>query len=242
MKAKSYLSIMMISVATLSCSGETKSSDTDVVGKMNEAVDESLGKSIDKYSGKLDELLTLEIASEAIGYNDAEAKKDYNQTLKNPATHSLAFRWKKGRQKSIKNPITGGSMDIPTDDFVEISWVRSTTLKEFKHNYHMPTAEELANADKAMNTKMKEMESDGKITKEQSSSAKGLATALGAGLSYDEVPGVGDYTVWNNKDKQLKVFYKGLEFQIMVEAGNDESVNRQKSVEVAKKIIQEKLK
>lgn len=242
MKVKNYLSIMMISTATLSCSGETQSSDKDIVGKMNEAVDESLGKSIDKYSGKLDELLTLEIASKAIGYESAEAKKDYNKVLKNPATHSLAYRWEKGRQKSIKNPITGGSMDIPTDDFVELSWVRSTTLKEFKHNYHTPTAEELANADKAMDAKMKEMEAEGKISSEQGSSAKGLATALGEGLSYDEVPGVGDYAVWNNKDKKLKVFYKGMEFQITVEAGNDESVNRQKSVEVAKKIIQEKLK
>lgn len=242
MKAKNYLSIMMISAATLSCSGQTKSSDTDIVGKMNEAVDETLGKSIDKYTGKLDELLTLTIASEAIGYEESEAKKDYNKVLKNPATHSLAYRWEKGRQKSIKNPITKENMEIPTSDFVELSWVKSTTLKEFKHNYHTPTAEELANADKAMNAKLQEMESEGKINKEQGSSAKGLAAALGEGLSYDEVPGVGDYAVWNNKDKKLKVFYKGLEFQIIVETGNDESVNRQKSVEVAKKIIQEKLR
>lgn len=241
MKVKTFLGILMIASATFSCSGETQSTDTDIVEKINEAVDESLGKSIDKYSGKLDELLTLEIASQAIGYDGAEAKKDYNKVLKNPSTHSLAYRWEKGRQKSIKNPITGGSMDIPTDDFVEISWVKGSTLSEFKHNYHTPTAEELANADKAMDAKIKEMESEGKISGEQGSSAKGLATALGEGLSYDEVTGVGDYAVWNNKNKQLKVFYRGMEFQIMVESGNDESVNRQKSVEVAKRIIQEKL-
>jgi hypothetical protein len=68
-----------------------------------------------------------------------------------------------------------------------------------------------------------------------------MASNFASGLSFDEVSSVGDYAVWNNKMKELKVFYKGLEFQIKAEFGNDESINRQKSIEAAKLIIKEKL-
>ena len=68
-----------------------------------------------------------------------------------------------------------------------------------------------------------------------------MASSLAEGLSFDEVPDVGDYAVWNNKAKELKVFYKGLEFQVRVDVSNDEAVNRQKSVEAAQAIIKEKL-
>ena len=62
------------------------------------------------------------------------------------------------------------------------------------------------------------------------------------GLSFDEIKGVGDYAVWNNKHKELKVFYKGLEFQITAELSDDEKINKQKSIETAKQIINQKLK
>ena len=233
------LSILSIFLFAFTCSGDKKE---NLESHANETIDEVVGNTADEFNGKLDQLLTLEMASEISGYASTEAQKDYNQVLKNPATHSVCYRWKKGRNQQIKNPINGKMMDVPADDFIQLSWVKNTTLKEFKFNYHTPTAEELANADKAMHEKANEMQQQGKADASQAEMAKGMASEMAKGLSFDEIKGVGDYAVWNNKYKELKVFYKGLEFQITAELSDDEKVNKQKSIETAKKIINQKLK
>ena len=233
------LSLLSIFLFAFTCSGDKKE---NLESKANQAIDEVVGNSADEFKGKLDQLLTLEMASEISGYAASEAQKDYNQVLKNPATHSVSYLWEKGRNQQIKNPINGKMMDVPADDFIQLSWVKNTTLKEFKFNYHTPTAEELANADKAMNEKLNEMQQQGKADASQAEMAKGMASEMAKGLSFDEIKGVGDYAVWNNKYKELKVFYKGLEFQITAELSDDERINQQKSIETAKKIINQKLK
>lgn len=208
---------------------------------LNKTIAETAGETSTDWNGKLTELFTLEMASAVSGYAQAEAKQDYNQVLKNTATHSLAYRWEKGRSKAIKNPINNKTMDIPTDDFIQLAWVRTTTLQQFKQNYHTPTAQEKANAEQAMKGKLQQMEKQGTISKGQASSAKNMANELGDGLSFTEISGVGEYAVWNNKHKQLKVFYKGLEFEITAELSADETVNKQKSIDAAQLIIQQKL-
>ena len=208
---------------------------------LNKTIAEAAGETSTDWNGKLTELFTVEMAAAVTGYAQADAKQDYNQVLKNAATHTLAYRWEKGRSKSVRNPINNKTMEIPTDDFIQLAWVRTTSLQQFKQNYHTPTAEEKANAEQAMKGKLKQMEKEGTISSEQSASAETIATGLGDGLSFTEIPGVGDYAVWNNKQKQLKVFYKGMEFEITAEVSSDEAVNKQKSIEAAKLIIQQKL-
>ena len=203
---------------------------------------ESSGQPAEKWNGKLDELLTLEMAAETSGFPSGEAEVDYNKVLKSPETHSVRYGWQKGRVQMIQNPVTKSEMKVPVEDSVELSWVRSTTLDKFKANYHTPTAQELAQADAAIENKVGEMQAEGRVSQQQAESAKGMASSLGKGLSYDEVSGVGDYAVWNNKHKELKVFYQGLEFQVRTVLSDEEAVNREKAVEVAQKIINEKLK
>ena len=230
----SLLSVLSIFLFAFTCSGDKKE---NLESQANEAIDEVVGKTADEFNGKLDQLLTLEMASEISGYVATEAEKDYNQVLKSPVTHSVSYQWKKGRNKQIKNPINGEMMDIPAKDFIQLSWVKNTTLKEFKFNYHTPTAEELANANKAMSEKANEMQQQGKVDASQANMAKGMASDMAKGLSFDEIKGVGEYAVWNNKYKELKVFYKGLEFQITTEMSDEEKINKQKSIETAQLII-----
>lgn len=227
------LSVISLFLFAFTCSGDKKE---NLESQANEAIDEVVGNSANEFDGKLDQLLTLEMASEISGYAATEAEKDYNQVLKNPATHSVSYQWKKGRNKQIKNPLNGEMMDVPANDFIQLSWVKNTTLKEFKFNYHTPTAEELANADKAMNEKGNEMQQQGKVDASQVDMAKGMASDMAKGLSFEEIKSVGEYAVWNNKHKELKVFYKGLEFQITAELSDDEKTNKQKSIETAQLI------
>lgn len=234
------ITIITIAFCLLLISCKSKNSSAAET-TLNKTIAEAAGETSTNWNGKLTELFTVEMAAAVTGYAQAEAKQDYNQVLKNAATHSLAYRWEKGRSKGIRNPINNKTMEIPTDDFIQLAWVRTTTLQQFKQNYHTPTAEEKANAEQAMKGKLKQMEKEGTISSEQSASTETIATGLGDGLSFTEIPGVGDYAVWNNKQKQLKVLYKGLEFEITAEVSNDEAVNKQKSIEAAKLIIQQKL-
>lgn len=68
-------------------------SNTGGVSKLeqetNEAIEKAIGKTSDEFYGKLDQLLTLEIASKVAGYSADQAKKEYSKFLKDPAT--LAF-------------------------------------------------------------------------------------------------------------------------------------------------------
>ena len=250
MKAKRFAVLLFLGVAlqVSSCgknepsqasSSATPSSQTSQ--ETAQVAESSGGLTAEPWNGKLNELLTMEMAVKVTGYVASEGKEKYNQVLKSPETHSVKYSWKKGRESTIQNPVTNSEMTVPVDDSVELSWVRDTTLEKFKANYHTPTEEELAQADAAMNNKLGEMESEGRVTADQSQMAKGMASSMAEGLSFDDVSGVGDYAVWNNKDKELKVFVKGMEFQVRVDVGSDEAVNRQKSVEVAQMIIGEKL-
>lgn len=234
------LATISLFLLAFSCQEENKE---ELENQLETAIESSAGKTADVWNGKLDELFTLEMAAQATGYPSSEATKDYNQVLKNSQMHSIQYRWDKGRVEvsdKVKNPITGKPMEIPTTDYVEVSWVKTTTLKEFKHNYHTPTTEELAKASQAMDAKMEVMQNSGKATSAQGKMAKEMAKSLGEGLSFTEIPNVGDYAVWNNKDKNLKVFYKGLEFQVYANLGN-EAKNQEACITSAKLIITAKL-
>lgn len=234
------LVLLSIFLFAFSCKEENKN---ELENELETAIESTGGKTAEEWNGKLDQLFTLEMAAQVTHYNVSEAIKDYNQVLNNPQMHSIQYKWDKGRVEvsdKIKNPITGKPMEIPTNDYVEVSWVRTTTLEEFKRNYHTPTAEELANASKTMDDKMQEMQNSGKVTSDQAAMAKEMATSLGEGLSYTEIPNIGNYAVWNNKDKNLKVFYQGLEFQVYANLG-DEAKNQEACTGAAKLIITEKL-
>ncbi len=56
-----------------------------------------------------------------------------------------------------------------------------------------------------------------------------------------EINGVGENAFWNAKKQHLEVFYHGVSFTLQVDMSNDETVNKQKTIALAKLIISEKL-
>jgi hypothetical protein len=196
-------------------------------------------KAAAEFNGMLNELLTPEMAAAISGYDIAGVKEKYSQVLKDPSTHNLRYEWKKGRTRKID--IGNNGTLIPVPDFVEISWVKNTSLSKFKSDYRTPTPEELEKINAMMDKQMEGKVAEGKISQEHAGLGKGLAESLGKGVSFDPVANTGDYAVWNKKQKELKVFYNVLEFEITVELGDDETLNKEKSISLAKRIIAEKL-
>ncbi len=234
---RKLFALYILCMLMVSCNSDTKKETH--TNQVNTTINKAFNSKKNNWNGKLDELFTQEMAAQALGYSIADAKKEYRQIFDNPDTHDLSYIWEMGREKEMNIPHVGKMM-MPTDDRIDLQWVKSTTLEDFKNSYRTPTAEELKNAEKAMQERAAQLQKEGKLTPEQAKMATNLGGTLGSDVSYDEVKNVGEYAVWNNKDKNISVFYKGLQFQLYVDVG-DEATNKSKAITLAQKIINEKL-
>jgi hypothetical protein len=235
----SLIALLSIFLFAFTCAGDKKENTTDLESEVSKSL-EAAGINAEDFKDKIDELLTLEMASQISGLPSGGAEKE---------TSSLAvsYEWKSDRTRSVEI-MKGNPMKVPIPNSIELSWVKNTTLSQFKHDYHNPTAEELQKADQVMDKKMDELKANGKVTNEQTSAASGIAKNAMSKFSVEEVPNLGDYSVFVNtsmmgaKIRDLKVFYRGLSFTLSVDLSDDVTYNDTKAVETAKLIINQKLK
>ncbi|WP_396177316.1 hypothetical protein [Flavobacterium sp.] len=229
-----------------SCEGDKKENNASMQDELNEKLDEKVILA-DDFKGKLDEILTLELAAETSGYPAAEAKKSPDSEIEKKYNKiSISYSWEKSnRIQTIE--VMGRKIEAPKSDKVELSWFKNTTLAAFKKENHNLTEAELKQADEAITKKMAELNSDGKATKQQTDGAGSIAKNAMRNFSVEEVKNVGDYAVFANTKfagvpvRELKVFYKGLSFQLTVDLSDDVSVNDSEAIALAQKIINQKL-
>ena len=243
---KIILACVTLLLLATSCDGnkneQKETLETDLKNIINEHA-----KVADDFIGKLDELLTLEMAAAASGYPAAEAKKRPDSEAEKKINKiSISYTWQKtNRTKVVK--VMGRKIDAPRPDVVELSWVKNTTLEGFKKENHNPTADELAQMDESIDDKSDELNAQGKATKEQTDAAKSIAKKALNNFSVEEVAGVGDYAVFTNTKfagmpiRELVVYYNGLSFKLMVDLSDDAKINDEKAIALAKQIIKEKL-
>ncbi len=56
-----------------------------------------------------------------------------------------------------------------------------------------------------------------------------------------KVNGVGESAYWNTKNQNLQVYYNGVSFMLQVIVSFDEALNKEKTIELAKQIVEEKI-
>lgn len=201
------------------------------------------GLKAEDFKDKIDELLTLEIAAQVSGFPANEAEKKHSTIV----MESVKYEWKSDRSKKLEIS-KDNFMNIPLKNVIELSWVKNTTLEQFKHDYHNPTAEELNRAKVAMNNKANELGAEGKVSKAQADEANNIAKKSISKFKVEEVPNLGDYSVFVNSGimgvstRDLKVFYRGLSFTLNVDLSEDAADNDKKAIKTAKMIITQKLK
>jgi hypothetical protein len=119
---------------------------------------------------------------------------------------------------------------------VSIHSVSNTTLERFKRNYGALTEEQKQVAAKKL---------EEEAGKNNNSAAGQNMTQVGTGmvqnLQAESISGVGETATWYLNTNELKVFYKGLIFSVVVDISDDKELNREKSIELAKRIITQKL-
>lgn len=231
---KIAIGIISLGILLGSCSGTEK--EDGLAGELNEAL-ESVAVDANEFNGKLDELLTLEMASNCSGLPSKEAEVDYRKTMKNPEYHSLEYKWKSDRKREID--YNGMKIEAKAPNVVKLSWVKESDLKKFTFNYHNPTEKELADAKKAMKAKKQEMIDEGKITAEQAEIVDGFTDHMVTNFNVIDVPNLGEKAVWiqDKHENHLKVLYKGIDFQLLVELSDNESENKAKAIELAKEVM-----
>ncbi|HPW97170.1 MAG TPA: hypothetical protein PK218_01260 [Flavobacterium sp.] len=237
------IALVSIFLFAFSCNGDkTEKEQLNSLEKEALEVTKEAGLKAEDFKDKIDELLTLEMAAQASGLPETEATKKHNTTV----MESVKYEWKSDRTKKVA--INGQTINVPATNYIELSWVKNTTLQQFKHDYHNPTAEELQKASSAMDKKANELNAEGKATKDQTDAANSIAKGSMSKFKVEEVPNLGDYAVFVNSGimgvstRDLKVFYKGLSFTLEVDLSDNAANNDKKAIQTAKMIINQKLK
>ena len=234
------------SLLLLSCDSKSSPSDTSNPGKAvsSAAIKPSQIDAAD-FKGKLDELLTVEMAAKVSGFDKSKATKDYeNKTAgflggKNAPPRECNYLWTNGRTRSVT--IGGKTVNPPYLDKVGINSVANTTLERFKRNYRRLSDEEKEAAGKKL-----EEQANEKQPKQTDTEIGRKVTDIGTGLinnlQPEEINGVGQAAAWYPNFNELKVFYHGLSFALVIDITEDKSLNREKCIELERMIIDEKLK
>lgn len=237
------LGFSIVLFGAASCSSENQTEGEKALEKdVRETIENSI-KTAEEFKGKLDELLTLPMAASVSGLSESTAKKDYT---KMSSFESLVYEWPSDRTKEVK--IASTTMNVPVMNSIQLSWVKNTTLEQFKHDYHNLTPDEVKRAKAAMDEKMNDMKAKGEVSTDQANTATDVASKSISQFNVSEVPNLGDYALFVNtgifgaKIRDLKVFYKGLSFTITADLSDDAKYNDKKAIETARKIISEKLK
>ncbi len=241
------ITVLSFFLLAFSCNGDKKESDSSMENELNEVIDQKVILA-DDFKGKLDELLTLEMASKISGYPSAEAKKSPDSEMEKKYNKiSISYSWQKtNRTQQIE--VMGRKIEAPVNDEVALSWVENIRLEDFKKKYHNFTEAEIEASNQGIDQKTSEMNSQGKATKEQTDMASSIAKKAMKNFSVEEVKNVGDYAVFVNQKfagvptRELKVFYNGLSFTLLVNLSDDAQSNDTKAIQLAQLIINQKLK
>jgi hypothetical protein len=221
--------------------GETKTSEAAYVKGEN--------KCLLDYSEKLDNLLTLEQAANLAGLQAGTAKTKYSKVMKNSAYHSVKYAWESDRKKDMSD--VGIDMVVPVKNQIELHGLKEGTLKSFKMTYRVPTAEELKQRDKAVNDALDGKSGNKEVNekletldkmKVDKATQKGVAQNLGnmfakVAMAYEDVAGIGDAASWNSFERRLYVLDRGVETSISVDLSDDNSINKEKAIEIMKNIL-----
>jgi len=242
------LAFILIIPALLFMSCDTKSSASDTT-KEQKAVSSPAKKSSPlnaaDFKGKLDELLTLEMAVRVSGFDPSTAIKEHdNKTAalfgdKDASPRECNYLWKNDRIRTTK--VGSHTITSPYKDKVGIKSVSNITLERFKQSYEVLTDEQKTAARK----KLEEVAANNQSEQTKTQIEKkvmDVGTGIINNLQPELITGVGEAATWYPNYSELKVLYNGLTFALVVDISEDKSLNRSKSMELAKMIIEEKLK
>lgn len=196
------------------------------------------------FAGKLDELLTLEMAVQVSGFDASKVIKEHGNKAstafggERKPPRECNYLWENGRQKTVT--VGGNTIKTNYKDVIGIKSVSNTTLERFKRSYGALTDEQKMTANKQIEVH-KDKSNIEATTNEASKQMVKVGTGMINNLQAEEISGVGEAATWYENSNELKVFFNGLTFALVVDISDNKSLNRNKSIELANLIISKKL-
>jgi len=111
--------------------GQQKQRTQSELTEAIESADKASGtKSLDKYTGKLNELLTRELAAKITGYYADEAIENYSKNI-SPKYHSIFYKWDLGRTRILK--VGAMDLEVPVMELVQLDGLALTSKQDFEY-------------------------------------------------------------------------------------------------------------
>ncbi len=215
------------------CSGsadKTESHEENNSKETTEQVAKVKELNAEDWQGKYDQLFTLEMAAEVMGFSPDEAKIKYDAS--SSYFQEVRYSWENGRTTQLKSAL-GGTYTVPTDDYIILRSIEEMTLNLFKNSYRELTQEESDYLDNALDKKAEE----GEISEGEAELGKDIGETISGTLSFEDVSNLGEHAIWNNKTKELHVYTGGLKFTVVIGASDDTEADKVKAVQAAQMIL-----
>lgn len=214
--------------------------DADVSGE---------NKCLLSFAGKLNELVTPQMAATATGLPAGNMHESYSKVLKNTAYHEMIYSWENGRMQEMPY-LTGKKINTQVSDKVAISGIKAMSVTQFKNTYRNVTQDEMAIAEKKTNDALQGKTGNEQVKKavkkldeigadrNQAAAAAGELRGMFAEVteSYSDVSGLGDAASWNSFENRIYVLKGGVVFSINADLG-DTRRNKEIAVKLAREVL-----
>lgn len=184
------------------------------------------GPSFADWDGRLQELVTLEMAAEAAGRPAAEA-----ETKAPPGAPTITYRWPSDRTREVMGH------RLPAWDEVLVGYLTTRVTPEAFQARFAPVPEEARR--RAVEESDRRAREKG-LDEQQRAMARQMVDALSERAPSQPVPGLGDAAVWQqNSPGMLHVLANGTTLQVRVTVSDDDDRNREASVALARRMLEQ---
>lgn len=188
------------------------------------------------YTGKLDQLLTLEDIRAEFPTLPAETAHKYLTTLPGYLQAS-EHTWPSDRSYTVA--MGDQQLTVPKPNRIGVGGlsVYGEKVKDpkatFLNTYRTPTEEEKAYYQKLLQEKMEEEE----LSDSQQNAGKDLTTTLGDKVTFLAVEGIGDAAAWDIMDSALVILVARAKFKVIVNISEDPAVNIDLAKRLARRVF-----
>lgn len=196
------------------------------------------------FTEKYDELLTMDMVSQATGKDAGGMIFGYQKIAKSSKYHDVSFSWKTGRKKNVSG------LEVPVDDYVKLTGIDAISLNKFKMSYKAVSAEDaqvLKNTandaidgksnNKSVNDGLKQLDDMGISKDEQKKKMESLTnSAQSMTQGFVAIENLGDAAVWNTKTHTMYVFKNGAMFELVVDL-SDVAKNKDIAIAISQMIL-----
>lgn len=178
---------------------------------------------LEKYYGKPEELLTVDLVGKFIDFKGAEAKaeKVSEQIIRDADFAQVNCKWKIDRKRHI----------VRLKQISKVKLYKSKTFVDrFYDKYHTRSENE--------KEELKEIYDKEVTEKVDHKDSEKVSTGVGMDFEYLKVEGIGDAAVWEHKVNDLKVLLGEYQFTVNVALNQGNEYDLEKATLIANAIIE----